>query len=223
MMTLLTDSTGKSATPLVKRLNALNVPILLANRSGTVPTPFKDVWFYWGDASTYNLPDGNIDRVYLIPPLAVDIFLPMKAFIDFARRKGVTRFVLMSAARIKAGGLVMGKVHAYLASLDVEYCVLHPLWFVGETHYFFFFFVLANSRTRSPTRINWLDFHEDIADIAFKALTDAAIEHTNPIMVGPEFLSYAQIAQILTEVLGREIRHRTISDDEYRDILFGTG
>lgn len=34
---------------------------------------------------------------------------------------------------------------------------------------------------------------EDIADVAFKALVDDVIEHNNPIIVGPELVSYDQV------------------------------
>ncbi|KAJ7744039.1 hypothetical protein DFH07DRAFT_749636, partial [Mycena maculata] len=63
--------------------------------------------------------------------------------------------------------------------------------------------------------IGWIST-EDITDIAFRALTDLVIEHTSPIMVGPELLSYANIAQILTDVLGCEIKHRTISAEDHK-------
>jgi uncharacterized protein YbjT (DUF2867 family) len=44
--------------------------------------------------------------------------------------------------------------------------------------------------------IGWIST-EDIADVAFKALTDQVIEHTNPVMVGPELWTYAQVSNIL--------------------------
>lgn len=134
MTILLTGGTGKSATPLANLLLEANKSVVLATRSGKVPAPFRGARFDWLDASTYNIPfevDATIDRVYLIAPRIFDMLPPMKAFIDFAIEKGVERFVLMSAGLLEAGGPAMGLVHEYLASLDVEYCVLRPSFFFG--------------------------------------------------------------------------------------------
>lgn len=144
MTILLTGGTGKSARPLAQLLLNANIPVLLANRSGNVPAPFKGVRFDWFDASTYQLPfgvDNNIDKIYLIAPQVLDPFPHMKAFIDFAIQKSVKRFVLMSAAVLEVGGPLMGKVHEYLASLAVEYCVLRPSWFFGGSQPLFSFLV----------------------------------------------------------------------------------
>ncbi|KAJ7616979.1 hypothetical protein DFH06DRAFT_907057, partial [Mycena polygramma] len=135
---LLIGATGKSGTPLAKRLLDANVPAVLTRRtfvwSGVVPAPYKGARFDWLDSSTYQIPfdaDGNIDRVYLIAPPVLDTFPPMKVFINFAIEKGVKRFVLMSAAMLEAGDPAMGKVHEYLRSRNVEYCALRPSWFSG--------------------------------------------------------------------------------------------
>jgi festuclavine dehydrogenase len=61
----------------------------------------------------------------------MDVSPPMKAFIDFARQKGIKRFVPLSASVFKAGGSAMGQVHQYLIDLEVDYTVLRPGWFVG--------------------------------------------------------------------------------------------
>ena len=56
----------------------------------------------------------------------------MKAFIDFARGKGVCRFVLLSATSVGKDAPMMGEVHGYLEGLqDVEWTVLRPTWFMG--------------------------------------------------------------------------------------------
>ncbi|KAJ7078776.1 agroclavine dehydrogenase [Mycena epipterygia] len=228
MTILLTGGTGKSATPLAKLLLQAKQHVLLATRSGKVPAPFTGVQFDWLDASTYKNPfeaDGKIDRIYLVAPPVFDMLPPMKAFIDFAIEKGVRRFVLMGAALLDVGGPMMGQVHEYLASLSVEYCVLRPSWFFDNLvlHY-------ANQIKNDSAILNaagdgligWIST-DDIADVALKALLDPVISHTNPIMVGPEILSYAQIAKMFTEILGREIKHKNLTEEECRKVLIERG
>ncbi|KAJ7484087.1 hypothetical protein B0H11DRAFT_1197233 [Mycena galericulata] len=228
MTILLIGGTGKSATPLVKLLHAANVPFLVANRSGDVPVPYRGVRFDWFDSATYALPfdaDSAIDRVYLIAPPVLDMFPLMKVFIDLARTRGVTRFVLMSAAICppEEGGPIMGAVHAYLASLGdaVEYCALRPSWFFDNILLYYSDYIRESNEIVNAAGTGRLGFisTEDIADVAFKALTAPTIEHSGPIMVGPELLSYAEVAQILSDVLGRKITHRSVSADEFTDIM----
>ncbi|KAJ7244239.1 hypothetical protein C8J57DRAFT_1681023 [Mycena rebaudengoi] len=228
MTILLTGGTGKSATPLANLLHNANQPIVLATRSGNVPAPFISARFDWLDAATYNIPfevAADIDRVYLIAPPVLDMFPPMKAFIDFAIGKGVKRFVLMSASMLEAGGPGMGQVHAYLATLPSEYVVLRPSWW------------FENFLPKSGVRFNGKDTvmsaaadgllgyvsTEDIAEVAFKALVDDVIQHNNPIIVGPELLSYDKIASILSEVLGREVSHKRYTEAEYKQVYISRG
>lgn len=136
MTILLTGGTGKSALGVANLLHKANInqPILLASRSGTAPEPFQGVQFDWLDAATHKNPfevaNDSIERIYLLPPRGVlDCFPSMKAFIDLAISKGAKRFVLMSATLLEPGGQSTGKVHEYLISLGVDYCVLRPTWF----------------------------------------------------------------------------------------------
>ncbi|KAJ6544382.1 hypothetical protein B0H19DRAFT_957082 [Mycena capillaripes] len=228
MTVLLIGATGKSGTPLTQRFREANIPVILTTQSGNVPAPFKGVRFDWLDASTYEIPfaaDASIDRIYLIAPPVFDMFPPMKAFIDFAIQKGVKRFVLMSAAMIAAGDPIMGKAHEYLHSREVEYCALRPTWFFDNilVHY------SDTIRTQDEIvnaagsgLIGWIST-DDIADVVFKALTDQVIEHTNPIMVGPELFTYAQIADMLSDALGRKITHRNVTADQFKNIMVQRG
>ncbi|KAK7057632.1 NAD(P)-binding protein [Favolaschia claudopus] len=228
MTVLLTGGTGKTATPLANLLLKANIPFLVANRSGNVPPPYKGVHFDWLDASTYQLPfdaDKSIDRIYLVAPPVHDCFTPMKAFIDFAVDQGVKRFVLLSGASLPKGGPLMGKVHEYLASIDVEYCVLRPSWFFDNFRLQLAPIIRERSEIANAAQaglIGWIST-EDIADVAFEALTAATIEHTNPVMVGPELLSYAQITQMLSDATGRKIVHKNLTPDQYKQLLLNMG
>ncbi|KAK7023314.1 hypothetical protein R3P38DRAFT_3357135 [Favolaschia claudopus] len=216
MTVLLTGGTGRSAKPLAERLYAAKIPLIIANRSGIVPEPFRGVQFDWLDNSTYRLPfeaDTSIDSVYLIAPSSGDPIPPMKAFIDFAIQQGVKRFVLMSAAPAPIGGPMMGKIHGYLDSLGVEYCALRPSWFFENLVFSLAAWIRENNEIANAVKsgkIGWIS-NEDIAD------------HNNPIMVGPELLTYAQIADLFTEILGRKIVYREVTPTESKEIILKQG
>ncbi|KAJ7664237.1 hypothetical protein B0H17DRAFT_1143719 [Mycena rosella] len=224
--------TGRVATPLAQHLREDNFPVLLANRSGKFPASFKGVR------------TAAIETVYLTPPPVLEMFPPMKVFIDFAVEQGMKRFVLMSAAALEAGGPIMGKVHEYLGSLNVEYCALRLTWFFDHIREHDKIVNAAGAGL-----IGWIST-EDIADVAFKGLTDRVIEHSNPVMVGSEMLLHNSslssskfikimkdpskgvdsiflrdfwIAKIMTEVLGREIKYRNVSEEEYTKVMLARG
>ncbi|KAJ7150978.1 hypothetical protein C8R43DRAFT_887044 [Mycena crocata] len=228
MTILLIGGTGKTAKPLANALLGANQPVLLTTRSGEVPAPFRGARFDWLDASTYNIPfevDSNIDRIYLIAPPILDMLPPMKAVINLAIEKGVKRFVLMSGGIIEPGGPAMGQVHQYLSTLNVEYCALRPSWFFDNFVLQYADRINGKNDIASAAEDGLIGYvsTEDIAEVAFKALVDPVIEHSNPIIVGPELLSYDKIASMLTEILGREIAHTRMNKAEFKQVFIGRG
>ena len=134
MTILLLGGRGKTSSRIASLLAEAGKPFLVASRSTLDTYPHKQCQFDWIDEQTYGNPfiqAGDIGAVYLVAPPVLDLFSPMKRFIDFAREKGVTRFVLLSASILEKGGPAMGAVHAYLAGSGVEYTVLRPSWFMG--------------------------------------------------------------------------------------------
>ena len=139
MSILVTGGTGKTGLTLAKILLENKKSFLLASRSGTAPEPFsgKGVKFDWLDATTYENPfkaDPNIDRMYIINPVIDEPYEPVTAFIDFAKAKGVKRFILLLGSPYPKGYMSHGKIWDHIADLGVEYTVLSPTWFMGTFH-----------------------------------------------------------------------------------------
>jgi len=141
MIILLTGGTGKTSRRLASLLSTTAYSSLLTSRSPAQSLEHPTVQFNWLLPSTYPLPFAHpiaqfrpISAVYLVAPPITEPFEPMREFIEFARGKGVKRFVLLSASSIEAGGPMMGRVHEYLRGLEkqgVEWGVLRPTWFMG--------------------------------------------------------------------------------------------
>lgn len=55
---------------------------------------------------------------------------------------------------------------------------------------------------------------EDIAAVAYHALTDAEAHNTDHLILGPELWSYGEVAELMGKKLGREVRHVDISEAE---------
>ncbi|KAK0187517.1 hypothetical protein F5146DRAFT_1059091 [Armillaria mellea] len=227
MTILLTGGTGQTATRIA---NLLKEPVLLTSRKGVAPHPFKGVKFDWYDPSTYENPftaDPTIDRVYLVaPPGTLEVLPPMKAFIDLALEKGVKRFVLLTGtSKLEEYPLMVYKVHEYLVSLNVDYAVLRPSWFFENFLTWHLRSIKEKNTIISASADGKVGFicADDIADLAVSALTDEKSHNTDHIIMGPELLTYDEVAALFTEILGRKITHTRITIEELKQryISFG--
>ncbi|CAA7262060.1 unnamed protein product [Cyclocybe aegerita] len=229
MTTLITGGTGKTGSRLAKLLHAAGHPFILASRSGTAPAPLSSnlgVKFDWADPSTFQNPfsfvsggETKIDRVYLIAPTAVLDSLPLvQPFVDLAVAKGVKRFVLLTATLSESGGPGLGKLHEYVAGLrgGVEYTVLRPTWFIENFGTLYAHSIREKDEIFSVMKSGKLPLvsADDIAKAAFDALFAEQSPNTDYYLVGPELFSYDEVAALFTEVLGRKITHKHLTDEE---------
>lgn len=138
MTVLLTGGTGKTSTRIASRLDNARKPFVLASRRGpeAAPNGYPAIKFDWTIDSTwpraFDHDYGRIDVIYMIEPQVPEPWLPMIRFIDFARERGVKRFVLCAGTSASIGKDGMGRVWEYFLKTGVDYCVLRPSWFMGE-------------------------------------------------------------------------------------------
>ncbi|CAA7268336.1 unnamed protein product [Cyclocybe aegerita] len=219
MTTLITGGTGKTAIKLARLIHAAGHPVLLTSRKGVAPNPFKAVTFDWTDLTTFENPfkaDPNIDRIYLIAPIVLDVFPVVKPFIDLAISKGVKRFVLLSASQFNKGGVYVGKVHEYLVERGIDYTVLRPTWFIENFGDFHAQNIRENDEILSVTKDGRIRLvgADDIAKAAYDALFTTKSPNTDYFLIGPELYSYTEAAALLSEILGRKINHRHLTNEE---------
>ncbi|GAB0138828.1 agroclavine dehydrogenase [Epichloe bromicola] len=228
MTILLTGGRGKTASHIASLLQAAKVPFIVASRSSnpSSSSPYYQNSFDWLDEKTYGdalTPKESmqpISTVWLVPPPIFDLAPPMIKFVDFASRRGVKRFVLLSASTIEKGGPAMGQVHEHLASLGgIEYAVLRPTWFMENFSYPQELQRLAiknENKIYSAAGDGKLPFVSvaDIARVAFRTLTDEKSHNTDYVLLGPELMTYDQVAETLSTVLGRTITHVKLTEHE---------
>lgn len=199
---------------------------LLANllpdaRVGT-RKPAKDdhVRFDWDVPATFDAALEGVGRVYLIPPLGVaDPAGVVESFL--ARARLVRRVVLLSSSAVPESATGMGALPALVRTMP-EWAVLRPSWFMqnftGDHP------VAAGVRAgeivtgTGDGRVGFVDA-ADIAAVAARALLDPLPHNTDHVITGPEALSYADAAAIITEVTGRPVRHRAVGTEEMTERL----
>ena len=148
MTILVTGGTGRTGGAVAHRLHESNVPFLILTRSGNVPSPYANhaCRFDFLDPTTFENPfstaKDTVKAIYIVVPLTLsdDIATPVIEFIDFAARKGVKRFVLLSSNTYEPPTRICGAVHQHLMDHkgDIEYAIVRPTWFMGKLSLFRF-------------------------------------------------------------------------------------
>ncbi|SER98867.1 NmrA family NAD(P)-binding protein [Lentzea albida] len=208
MTTLIIGGTGTTGSRLASLLPGARV----ATRK---PERADQVRFDWNAPGTFDGALEGIDRLYLIPPVGVVDPAPVVESL-LTRARLVRRVVLLSSSAVPESATGMGALPALVRAMP-EWAVLRPSWFMQNftgDH-----LVAAGVRTGEVVtatgdgRVGFVDA-ADIAAVAARALTDPLPHNTEHLITGPEALSYADAAAIITDVTGRTVRHRSVGTAE---------
>ncbi|HEY4344988.1 MAG TPA: ergot alkaloid biosynthesis protein [Parvibaculum sp.] len=210
-MVLVTGGTGKTGKALIAQLQEKRIPYRVASRSG--PRPFD-----WERPATWDVALEGIAAIYLVAPSAVnDAFSRMIEFLELAKRKGVSRFVLLSMAFLPAGGPGHGQVHAWLRDNSSDWAVLGPSAFMQNFSEGPYLASIRNEDTiysnTGAGRVSFIDAF-DIAAAAVAVLAAPEAGNRDYVLTGDETISYDRVAEIISEVCGRRIVHTRISTEE---------
>ncbi|HEX7307256.1 ergot alkaloid biosynthesis protein [Lentzea sp.] len=211
MSVLVIGGTGTTGS----RLAALLPDARVGTRKPARP---GQVRFDWDAPETFESALDGVHGVYLIPPVGVVDPVPVvESFLSRARF--VRRVVLLSSSAVPESATGMGALPALVRSAP-EWAVLRPSWFMqnftGDHQ------VAAGVRdgeivtATGAGRVGFVDA-ADIAAVAARALTDPVPHNTEHLVTGPEALSYADAAAIVSELTGRVVRHRSVSTAEMAD------
>ncbi len=212
---LITGGSGKTGSRLVANLRARNVEPRVASRSAKGA---GSVRFDWRDAATFQDALADVRAVYLVAPTDTSEPLDaMRPFLEQAIDAGVDRFVLLSSSLLESGGPMLGAVHAFLKAHAPHWTVLRPSWFMQNfsegPHLLTIRDENAIYSATGAGRVAFIDAG-DIAAVAASALLDPHFPDRDAVLTGPQALSYDEVAALLSEILGREIAHIRLSEEE---------
>jgi uncharacterized protein YbjT (DUF2867 family) len=221
---LVTGGTGTTGSRVATALRARGVAVRVASRRAAS----GQVRFEWADPGTHaNALDG-VRAVYLVAPVGVADPAPLVTpFLDLVRERGVRRVVLLSSSAVPEGAPGLGELHRMVCAGVPEPTVLRPSWFMQN-------FLGDHPHARSARtegeivtasgdgRVAFVDAG-DIAAVAAHALADEEPHVGEYVLTGPEALSYADAAAVLSELVGRPVRHRAVGAAELAERLVAAG
>lgn len=211
---LITGGTGKTGSRLAQKLHGRGA-IRVASRS---PKNEAAVRFDWRDDSTFRAALDGIRAVYLVAPSdTTEPLEAMRPFLEQALGEGVEQFVLLSASPLEASGPMMGAVHQFLANSAPRWTVLRPTWFMQNFSEGPHCATIRDEgviySATGEGRVPFIDA-DDIAGVAAQALLDPDFLNRDAVLTGPQTLSYDEVAQSLSQALGRVVVHRHLSEAE---------
>ncbi|MGB5835085.1 MAG: NAD(P)H-binding protein [Thiohalocapsa sp.] len=214
--TLVVGAYGKTGRRVLARLTAAGMRARRASRSA-------ETRIDWNDRSTWRPALTDVNAAYLT--YAPDLAFPgaadtVGAFAELAVAQGVRRLILLSG-RGEAGAR---NAEQRLQASGADWTILRCAFFNQNFSETFVDTIRAGtlSLPGGDTAEPFVDA-EDIADVAFAALTDD--RHIGQLyeLTGPRLLTLHEVASELSEVLGRSVRYRPVKASGYAKELVALG
>ena len=233
-MILVTGATGLVGGAVVRQLTAHGVPVRALVRSpekaaelagSTVRTVVGD----FGKPETLGPALDGVTRALLISHHDVRQVELQGNFVEAARRAGAVHVVKLSGLATAPGspsrsGQWHAQTETQIRDAGLPWTFLHPPYFmqnilraapaIGASG------VLAAAM--KDGRIAMVDAR-DVAAVAVAALTASGHEAQTYVITGPEALSHADVAEILSEKVGRGIVYRDVELEAFREQLVSGG
>lgn len=206
---LVTGATGNVGAEVLKQLREAGFSAIAAGRSGEGRLSRR---LDFEDASTFGQAFGGIKKVFLVrPPAVSNVKKYMFPAIDAAVKAGVGHFVLLSLQGAEKNNFVPHHtLEQYLTKQKAAWTFLRPSFFMQNLSTTHREEIRQKSEIFVPAgngRTNFIDAG-DIALAAVKTLTEPGHENKAYEITGSESLTYLEIADILSETLGRKITYK---------------
>lgn len=224
--TLVLGATGKTGRHLVPDLVQRGMAVRAASRHpGRAAAGVTAVPFDWDDPGTWSAALQGVDRVYLVgPALQADPTAPIASFLRRAADTGVTRVVHLSAWGVDQSESPLREVERVVEGSGLEWTILRPNWFAQNfSESFFLGGILDRGVVLAPSggaAVSFVDTR-DIAAVAAEALTAPGHAGQGYTLSGRYAVTFIEVAEILSGVTGRTIRHENASLETFSAYAVG--
>lgn len=230
-MILITGASGNVGREVLKQVAGRGAKVRAAfqsvSKAAAAPSGVEIVTMDYNQPQTVQAALKGVERVFLVGPPTQNLTTLERRAVDEIKRSGIKQVVKLSAM----GGrdAIFPRQHAesedYIKASGVAYTFLRPNGFMQN-------FVIYNSGTintqnafygvQGDGAVSHIDLR-DIAAVAVKTLTEDGHEGKTYTLTGPQPLTNARVAQILSDDTGREIQYVDLPVDQFKQALLGAG
>lgn len=210
---LVLGATGKTGRRITDHLLAAGHTVRAASRTPADPADgVVPVRFDWNDSDTYDAALEGADAVYVIPPaLRLDYAEDAEALFARAVAAGVSHGVMLSARGAEhAPEGAMFRTEEALRAAFPTWAVVRPTWFMQNfTESFFRSGIEQQGVVVAPAGDGLEPFidADDIAAVAAALLTRPGLAGDVYAVSGPEAITHARAAELLSEAAGSPIAY----------------
>ncbi len=214
-MILVTGATGNVGGDVLRGLLELGEPLRAAvtdpsRAASKLPQSANLVRFDFSDPSTFGPALEGVSRVFLMrPPMMGDpkVFQP---FLEALKSIHLEQVVFLSLLGAQGNPVVPHrKLELAIEKLEIPHVFLRPSFFLQNLSTTHLQDILERNDLFVPAgngRTSFIDAR-DIAAVAVRALTVPHIVNGGIDLTGPEALTYSEVAEIFSQVLGRQITY----------------
>ncbi|WP_229366021.1 SDR family oxidoreductase [Fibrisoma montanum] len=169
------------------------------------------------DAATFGPALKGVSRLLLVrPPQLADVDKYFKPFIDVVKQKPIRQIVFLSLQGVENNALTPHyKIEKLIVEAGIPYTFLRPSFFMQNLSTTHRDEIRLRNEIFVPAGNGQTSFVDvrDIGAVAALVLTSNGDEHLNKgyELTGSEALTYGEVAELLTKVLGRAITYRNPS------------
>lgn len=170
---------------------------------------------------------GGADRLFLMrPPQIADVTRFLIPVIDAAQDLGMRQVVFLSLQGVQFNrNTPHHQVEAYLKATQAPYTMLRPNFFMQNLSSTYADDIARHSEIRVPagrSRTAFIDAR-DIGAVTATVLTEPGHDRKAYTLSGEQSLSYTDVAQIMSRVLGRPITYTRPTEHEHLAQLAADG
>jgi uncharacterized protein YbjT (DUF2867 family) len=233
-MILVTGATGKVGTGVVERLLEDGQPVRALVRdpqkaAATLPRAVELSRGDLADAESIEEALSGVEKMFLLAPVDQRMTEMQAHAAAAAKAAGVKHLVKLSAIGADAKSPWMfasfhGKSEENIRRAGLPFTFLRPNFFMQN--------LLASAGTiksqgsiyqpAGDSAASHIDT-ADIAAVAAKVLATGGHEDKTYTLTGPQSLTYAQVAEILSRVIGRPVNYVDVPRDSAKQSMLGSG
>jgi uncharacterized protein YbjT (DUF2867 family) len=169
----------------------------------------------------------GVERAFFLSPGGfADQYKILAPLIARAKANGLKKVVLMTAIGVEhAPDSPLRRAELDLEASGVPFNIVRPSWFMQNFNTFWVHGIQSAGQIRLPAGEGKAAFIDarDIAAVAATLLVDDGRNGEGFTLTGPEALSHADVAALISEATGKTVTFNDISPDELRPVLIGAG
>lgn len=214
---LVVGSTGKTGSRVTAKLEAKGVTVRHGARHSAIP-------FDWEDQATWAPVLTGVSKAYVtyFPDLAFPGAVEkLDAFTKVAAKTGLQHLVLLSGR----GEHFAGVGEDIVRNSDIPFTIVRAAWFAQN---------FSEGYLRDPILDGLLPMPggdiaepivdiDDIADVVVAALTEEGHLGARYEVTGPRLMTFAEMAKVLSDTLGRPIQHVPITFEDFHNQVAAAG